>query len=495
MRVLAEATTIIIEPQLRQVLEQDEVKLRDDHKLIEVNNLNDIVSAVNSVRNGSQCDDIVAWLSVGDPLSEGEICTHPVQEVIALCSAAGMKVGVVASLTYPQIGSMRFGLHLPNSYQRIKISKGEETPVPKSGDLLLHSPPGCLETTSKSLRKSGYKASEPVLLVSCDENIRPPEQTTVGKLARFENEENKSHNLVSIGPYMNNPRIDWIQSRPLNGWRILLPITNTTYPSVLRRLSIYGANYQVVPTMSIEPPRSNTQLEKCVHGIVEGSYQWIVFTSLHAVRIIVEQMREYGLDARSFAGLRVAVTDVEAEEFLRTWGIEPDFIPDVRTAAGLAEEFPFYDPLLDPINRVLIPKAEVAIDPLVSGLENLGWEVEDVTVYRVVRAAPPAVEIRDAIKGGDFDAVLFTSSSAVRNLIGIAGKPHASTIIVAIGDATAQTCEEMGLEVSAVAVEPNPQYLVEALANFVEKRRAQQIAEGKLPLRPSQRRRRRKKRT
>ena len=77
-----------------------------------------------------------------------------------------------------------------------------------------------------------------------------------------------------------------------------------------------------------------------------------------------------------------------------------------------------------------------------------------MTAYRTVRAAPPAADIREAIKGGGFDAVVFTSSSTVRNLVGIAGKPHASTVIACIGPATAKTAEEHGLRVDVLA--PNP---------------------------------------
>ena len=36
---------------------------------------------------------------------------------------------------------------------------------------------------------------------------------------------------------------------------------------------------------------------------------------------------------------------------------------------------------------------------------ELGWEVDDVTAYRTVRAAPPPRRVREAIKGGGFDAV------------------------------------------------------------------------------------------
>ena len=70
-----------------------------------------------------------------------------------------------------------------------------------------------------------------------------------------------------------------------------------------------------------------------------------------------------------------------------------------------------------------------------------------MTAYRTVRAAPPPAPIREALKGGGVDAVLFTSSSTVRNLVGIAGKPHESTVIAVIGPQTAQAVREQGLRV------------------------------------------------
>ena len=99
-----------------------------------------------------------------------------------------------------------------------------------------------------------------------------------------------------------------------------------------------------------------------------------------------------------------------------------------QSAAGLLEDWPPYDPVFDPIDRVFLPRADIATETLVAGLVELGWEVDDVTAYRTVRAAPPAAPIREAIKSGGFDAVVFTSSSTVRNLVGIAGKPHTSTV-------------------------------------------------------------------
>jgi uroporphyrinogen III methyltransferase/synthase len=144
--------------------------------------------------------------------------------------------------------------------------------------------------------------------------------------------------------------------------------------------------------------------------------------------------------------------------------------------------------VLDPINRVFLPRADIATETLVAGLVELGWEVDDVTAYRTVRAAPPPAPIREAIKTGKFDAVVFTSSSTVRNLVGIAGKPHTSTVIAVIGPATAKTAEEHGLRVDVMAANPSIEELVDALADFGAARRASLLESGQPVTRPSERR-------
>jgi uroporphyrinogen III methyltransferase/synthase len=114
--------------------------------------------------------------------------------------------------------------------------------------------------------------------------------------------------------------------------------------------------------------------------------------------------------------------------------------------------------------------------------------VDDVTAYRTVRAAPPPAEVREAIKSGQFDAVVFTSSSTVRNLVGIAGKPHASTVVACIGPQTAKTAEEHGLRVDVLAAEPSVDALVDALAEYGHGLRLSALEAGEPVLRPSQRR-------
>jgi len=282
--------------------------------------------------------------------------------------------------------------------------------------------------------------------------------------------------------------LSWFETKPLFGWRVLVPRTKEQAGSLSERLRGYGAVPDEVPTISVEPPRNPQQMDKAVRGLVEGRYEWIAFTSVNAVRAVREKFEDYGLDARAFSGLKIAAVGDKTAQAIADWGLRPDLVPSgEQSAAGLLEDWPEYDELLDPINRVFLPRADIATENLVAGLVDLGWECDDVTAYRTVRAAPPPAPTRDAIKTGRFDAVVFTSSSTVRNLVGIAGKPHPSTVIAVIGPATAKTAEEHGLRVDVLAPKPDVDELVDALADFGAARRLAMLESGQPVTKPSDR--------
>ena len=282
--------------------------------------------------------------------------------------------------------------------------------------------------------------------------------------------------------------LSWFETKPLFGWRVLVPRTKDQAGPLVARLRGYGAVPDEVPTISVEPPRNPLQMDKAVRGLVEGRYEWIAFTSVNAVKAVREKFEEYGLDARAFSGLKIAAVGDKTAQAVAAWGLRADLVPSgEQSAAGLLADWPEFDDLLDPINRVFLPRADIATETLVAGLIDLGWEVDDVTAYRTVRATPPPATTRDAIKSGRFDAVVFTSSSTVRNLVGIAGKPHPSTVIAVIGPATAKTAEEHGLRVDVLAPKPDVDELVDALADFGAARRAAMVDAGEPVTRPSER--------
>ncbi len=285
--------------------------------------------------------------------------------------------------------------------------------------------------------------------------------------------------VVTIGKTVSNrAKLNWWESRALYGWTVLVPRTKDQAGEMSERLTSYGALPIEVPTIAVEPPRSPAQMERAVKGLVDGRFQWVVFTSTNAVRAVWEKFGEFGLDARAFSGVKIACVGESTADRVRAFGISPELVPaGEQSSLGLLDEFPPYDSVFDPVNRVLLPRADIATETLAEGLRDRGWEIEDVTAYRTVRAAPPPAATREMIKTGGFDAVCFTSSSTVRNLVGIAGKPHARTIIACIGPKTAETAAEFGLRVDVqpeiAAVGP----LVDALAEHAARLRA----EGALP--------------
>jgi uroporphyrinogen III methyltransferase/synthase len=296
--------------------------------------------------------------------------------------------------------------------------------------------------------------------------------------------------LVVVGEVVaQREKLDWFEVKSLFGWRVLIPRTQDRAGSVASLLRMHGAVPVEVPTISVEPPRTPQQIERAVHGLVSGRYEWIGFTSVNAVRAIREKLDEYGLDARSFAGLKVAAVGESTVAALIEFGVRPDIVPaGEQTTSALLEEWPAFDSLTDPINRVFLPRADIATDTLAAGLAELGWEIDDVTAYRTVRAAPPPAATREAIKTGGFDAVLFTSSSTVRNLVGIAGKPHHSTVVACIGPQTAKAAEEHGLRVDVLAESATIPGLVQALAAHGDALRATAAEAGDAGWRPSRRR-------
>jgi len=347
-------------------------------------------------------------------------------------------------------------------------------------------------TIADKLIKAGRDLATPIAITRNGTTV--DQRTTVSTLgevgALLKNSKDSGPGFVVVGEVIDQrEKYNWFEKKELVGWRVLIPRTQDNTAEMMQVLKSHGAVPSEVATISVEPPRTPQQMDRAVNGLVSGRYAWVGFTSLNAVRAIREKLEEYGLDARSFSGLKVAAVGASTIAALIDFGVKPDLVPpgDQNTTA-LMEEWPPYDSLLDPINRIFLPRADISTDTLVAGLIELGWEVEDITAFRTVRAAPPPAHTREAIKTGGFDAVLFTSSSTVRNLVGIAGKPHATTVVACIGPQTAKTAAEHGLRVDVLAEVNTPLALVDALSVHAESLRDAALESGEVSWRPSRRR-------
>ncbi len=347
------------------------------------------------------------------------------------------------------------------------------------GTLVLHATGGHLAEAASNLTEYGMAAQTPVAVTTDGTgNNQRTVDTTLASLAADAGELG-GNLVVTVGAAAAaRSKLSWWESRALYGWKVLVPRTKDQAAEMSEKLRSHGAIPVEVPTISVEPPRSPAQMERSVKGLVDGRYQWVVFTSTNAVRAVWEKFREFGLDARAFSGVKIACVGEATAQKVRSFGIIPELIPSgEQSSEGLLADFPPHDDILDPVDRVLLPRADIATETLAAGLRDRGWEIDDVTAYRTVRAAPPPADTREMIKSGGFDAVCFTSSSTVRNLVGIAGKPHTRTLVACIGPKTAETAHEFGLRVDVQPEVAQIPALVDALAAHAARLRA----EGALP--------------
>jgi uroporphyrinogen III methyltransferase / synthase len=441
------------------------------------------------VRHGKK--QRVVRLMVGDPFL---YASGP--EEAQACARAGVGFEIVPGVSAVSAVPAYAGVPLSTKDNRevTVITCGRPVDWERYADdrtLVLLSAVGSIGDIAKALVAAGRPADTPVAMTRVGTTT---EQATVcstlADIAADARAARMEPPAVTVVGHVVDLRdtLSWFETKPLFGWRVLVPRTKEQAASLTTRLRGFGAVPEEVPTISVEPPRNPQQMDKAVRGLVEGRYEWIAFTSVNAVRAVREKFEEYGLDARAFSGLKIAAVGDKTAEAIAAWGLRADLIPSgEQSAAGMLEDWPPYDDVLDPINRVFLPRADIATENLVAGLIDLGWECDDVTAYRTVRATPPPAPTRDAIKSGKFDAVVFTSSSTVRNLVGIAGKPHPSTVIAAIGPATAKTAEEHGLRVDVLAPKPDVDLLVDALADFGATRRAAMVEAGQPVTKPSER--------
>ncbi|MET7461928.1 bifunctional uroporphyrinogen-III C-methyltransferase/uroporphyrinogen-III synthase [Nonomuraea sp. NPDC005501] len=435
----------------------------------------------------------VVRLCEGDPMLFSSVA-----EEVAACSAAEVDFEIVPGVPPATAVLTYAGIPPAASVPEFRIVDAAEDQDWSShascpGTLVIYNGIGEAVPIAKALIAGGKPDSTPVAVSSAGTTTE--QYTVVSTLGRLQPDLKHAGftepALIVVGEAVGlRDKLSWFETKPLFGWRVLVPRTKEQSRSLSEQLVSYGAVPEEVPTISVEPPRTPQQMDRAIKGLVTGRYEWVAFTSANAVKAVREKFEEYGLDARAFAGLKVAAVGDATARSLVEFGVKPDLLPSgEQSSEGLVAEWPPYDSMLDPINRVLLPRADISTDTLVAGLTELGWECDDVTAYRTVRAAPPPAPIREAIKGGGFDAVLFTSSSTVRNLVGIAGKPHNVTVIAVIGPQTASTAEEFGLRVDVMADKPSASALAAALAEYGAKQRQAALGAGEAPRRPSQNRR------
>ncbi|MBY0442213.1 MAG: bifunctional uroporphyrinogen-III C-methyltransferase/uroporphyrinogen-III synthase, partial [Mycobacteriaceae bacterium] len=320
----------------------------------------------------------VVRLVTGDPLS--------VEVVIAEVNAvarAGLSFEIVPGLAASSAVPTYAGVPLGSSHTIADVNVAPENIdwaalAAGPGPLILQATASYLTNAARTMVDYGLDESTPCVVTAAGTTCHQRSvETTLQGLADpavigGTDAPLAGQLVVTIGKTVTNrAKLNWWESRALYGWTVLVPRTKDQAGEMSERLVSYGALPMEVPTIAVEPPRSPAQMERAVKGLVDGRFQWVVFTSTNAVRAVWEKFNEFGLDARAFSGVKIACVGESTADRLRAFGISPELVPlGEQSSLGLLDEFPPYDSIFDPVNRVLLPRADIATETLAEGLRE-----------------------------------------------------------------------------------------------------------------------------
>lgn len=253
--------------------------------------------------------------------------------------------------------------------------------------------------------------------------IRPPTIVVIGR-------------VVSL-----RDKIDWFSKRPLMGKRVLVTRAREQAGVLSRLLEEQGAKVIEVPTIVLRPPSSWKPLDTALRRL--PTYDWLIVTSINGVAAFFDRLRKAGRDVRDLKDIRIAAVGPATARAVEERGVGVACVAKEFKAEGLLKA------LGKKVEgkKILFCRAKEGREVLVEGLKRLKARVDLVEAYRV--GLPPQEVrriLRNTIKEGRIDMIVFASSTMVENFKKIVGDVP-KIPVACIGPVTARTAKAQGLRV------------------------------------------------
>lgn len=254
-----------------------------------------------------------------------------------------------------------------------------------------------------------------------------------------------------------------MKALPLAGRRVVVTRPRGSAVAIGRRLAALGADVVNLPLLAIAPPLRYAALDAELRSL--ASYDWVVFTSRHAVDAAIARLRALGRGPVAWHGLRVAAVGPGTAAALLRHGVRPDLAARPSNAAGLVGGL--LGAMRGPA-AILHPTSDRARPELALGLRRAGHLVSEVVAYRTLSARPAASALRRARRA---DAFVVCSPSAAEELHRHR-LPPAHAALACIGATSARAARRLSLRVDAVGARPTPEALAQAVARAVRRKAA-----------------------
>lgn len=265
-------------------------------------------------------------------------------------------------------------------------------------------------------------------------------------------------------------------SLPLAGCRILVSRAKKqagALSSVLRKL---GCQVIEIPFIEIRKPTSYQPLDSALRKLT--AYDWLILTSVNGVDALFERLAKKNIDAATLAHLKIAAIGPATRKAIEEHGLPVTVTPKEYVAESVVAA------LQRRVKgkRVLLVRAKIARDVIPRELRKAGAQVDVVEAYETVAPTSSAERLRkllaDRIRRPY--AITFTSSSTVRNFVGLLGLRGARSALkkrarhqgvrsASIGPVTSATLRELGLPVDIEAWEYTIPGLIAAIVEASKK--------------------------
>jgi uroporphyrinogen III methyltransferase/synthase len=316
-------------------------------------------------------------------------------------------------------------------------SPPERIPVPDSETLVYFMASGTLAEIVTKVQAAGRTQDTPVALVH---NASLDDQkvwiTTLGaldeELAAEPRHPYASPLLVFVGPVVRASR--------LSNWFEVLPrvwYTGTNPDHFTRPVRLIHK-----PLIEILPLEDTFDLDNALSHL--ATYRWAVFTSRYTVDAVFGRLEALGLDARVYAGVKVAAVGRATARDLASHGLRADLVPLMESSEGLVDVFSRGTlhqpgPLVIPGDRVFLPCSDQALPVIDMGLTALGAKVEKVTAYRNVAVS----QVPEGIDLASLDEVVLTSPTTARAFAQFFPDPPFTLELVPMGAQTVKALTEL----------------------------------------------------
>ena len=256
--------------------------------------------------------------------------------------------------------------------------------------------------------------------------------------------------------------LNWYESRPLSGKRIVVTRTRKQAGALTSQLRALGADVFELPTIRIEPPTDLREFAELVQD--SHTYDWIIFTSPNGVDAFFEIFYKLYDDAREIGPTRIAAIGPATAQRVRDFHLHVDLQPEEFVAEAVVRQFQKQGGVEN--LRILLARAEKARDVLPRELSKLGAIVDEAFAYRTVPETRDITGARRRLLEEGADLITFTSSSTVENFLAL-GLPWPKGMQVAsIGPITSKTAVDNGLKIDIEARRHDIEGLVAAIKKF-----------------------------